>query len=638
MPGWFYREGLTLDFCEERFQFHSIGRGSWSVRDTLDWASRFGGPFLLPAALTGELLAGEEAILLITGDLSTIHTVDEKRDTTLRDLIVEPSVRAFCLLRREEIKGWRGKPTRTDILSVNTSEFWMVPVGKAIVRVGSQDPRVHAFIRGLASMAGNPRALDSEFPIPLPRRAEGRKVFATVISAALFGIVGFVAALTLAMRNPPGSTAAVTAIAAGMSILLASLVSLPVILVISRARMQRRKRETTRALRSLAFDQFVISAPALAGQFVDAANRRGVRLDFTPGSLSRLTEFEPFTGGPRFDLPSTFRYAAFLGEVLARDLAHRERVSWSFEGGSLYLKFPATGISIDVYTYARGRVQQQEPILPQQKYSEWRNGVHLGQAVQPRILFEALGLETPEEGMSLSSLRGWSARLSEDGELTNVVRPFAEFVVRSLPLGPMLSLKYQAIVRREDNQVWEEPRCLRPILRGQVFRRCTIEFVAEWACDAEATIVADFGGPAGEPLVVPALVSNYLFLPAKSLGGGQIADAALSGVVISGEFLTAPPLPGHGTIFGSAQATDPANVHSPFSRVKGVVATVTIPPWGNRGLYHFELDIGGVRVPMVALARNVRGEPRAGLGFSGEACVQAEVAPAIDSGRDVSIA
>jgi len=632
---------LSFEIAEERFQFQRRARASFVLKAAeTGWHSRRG-TILLPMLYTKDanVLVSDEAILLVSGEL----TPAESRRSALRAALTSPMVRTLCFLRKSEVKGWRRRGRGLDVYCVMTSEDYMVPSGKATLRLTSRDPEVLSLLRTLAPEAPSPRDLDRSVALGLPRGKPTDVVFLTMLAPVLLALVGFFSALVVALSFSPGSPPAVASIAVGMVFLFGGLLGAPIVFFLLRRRQKREGATLQDVLWGRAGERFLRTSGALSRQFADWAGRVGVPLDFSPQSIARLPSLEPILQSRAGWLPSVYRYGAYLGEVLMRDVGHRIRGEWLLDEGRLGLGMAETNTVVDVVSYARNRLRGGPSLPPQERYRRWRTVAFLSQAAQPLDLFTSLGIERDRILRDPEVLEEVVESVPRDGE-RQIQRPFGSYVVRRRPIAEGVFLQYQAILRTEEKEILEEPRALRPIFENPTVNPGAVLEVFELPSQVEALIAADYGGTPGQPLVAVAMVIDYLSVPTGSLGAGQTLPIRLGGIAVSGEFV--PPVSGGGAAqaqisgFGLIQPSDPGRPMSPRMRISGIVEAPRTLAQTRDGvtLIAFNVNILGIRFPILADTSRIRGRPIPGYAFSGEVWFQARVSRPPTSVSDVSVA
>ncbi len=617
LPGRFRAAESVLDFAEERFEFRRVGRVAFRLLERgRGWRSQ--STRILLSVRSGELLMRDDAILVVRGSVSEMgEPIDQGVSGQVKRAFVTPAVRTFLLLRRAEVKAWRQRGHWLELFCIATAENLLVPTAKVVFRVrGSGTASLRQFISSVQEVR-DLAALDAQFDLRLPSVRRGPLQLLAPLLVGIFGMFGSL--LTALAFAVPGSPSAIAMVGAGIVVLFGGLLGFLVLAARTALETKRIRPKLQRELEARSLQTFEEGTTKLARDFVEACARTGIGLDFTVGSLVRLPGLEAQV--PRQWRPTVYRYAAYLGEVLIRDLGPRMRTEWVRVGGGVFLRSREAGIEYDILGYVTSRLGGTDASSALAKLREWRWVATLAQSAQPIELFVALGIHRDRILRSPDVLSEIVAE-ARRGEGRTIVRPFGSFSVHRSAVLPGLWIQYQGFLRDEAGERIEEPRCLRPVFSADRTQECVILEAFELPCGGESIIVGDYGGAPGQPLIISALATDHLAQPFGSLGPGQRRTVALGGIVLGGEAV--PPTSGTPAIrpssYGSIQPANPSQAVDPRFRFVGTVEDVRTmmaePP--GPSLTILDLNVRGLRIPVLAEVSRVRGTPTPGCGFNGE--------------------
>jgi len=627
---------LSLDLAEEHFSFQRVGHGTVNLEETTEgWKGRRRHGFL--RNLKGDILVGPDALLFINPSLDALRR-GKGFTWTKPYMPFQQSLPCFCLVRKSEVRGWHRTRKGLHLVLVATTEVQLVPTAKALFTLTRGEPATGEALKAFGSseipnLAGLDKMVDVGLPVPsvLQRRFSIILIFPGVAIAA--------SVILLAVGNrldDPAGRNLLFFFAVGLLVMSISAVGIAGTLFRGKFRQNRNALNSALWRRTTMF--FLENQRDLAAQFVSFSGRHGVALDYGLQSLFRLPEIEPLLRRVETWLPSAYRYAAYLGEVFARDVRARMQTSWGVGSDDVELLLPDIGLSFDVVGYVQRRMGESEILPPSAQFHLWETEAFLLQASQPVDLFCRTGILGEAEARSSTAL----AELVRDfsrWEGKRVARPFGTFIVRRKAVGGGLFLEYKALVRQSGMIEFDEPRAFGPVLEIPTVQRCTILESRELPLGVEAILGLDLGGEPGQPLVVHALLTNYLDLPAGVLSIGQLADVAVTGIAQSGEFL--PPSdyalinPQDRKLVGFASPESQLGAATPQYRVGGTLLN-SVPLASEETLVPLSLltiDIHGIPLRVLADLTSMGGVAVPGNGFKGKVWWQVIVSARLVSAK-----
>lgn len=637
LPGRFRPAEAVLDLAEARFEFRPAGQVVSRLGErSRGWRGR-STRFLIPMG-TGELLIRDDALLIVHGSVRQMEAAAAPGTSArLKGALVSPTVRTFLLVRRSDVRGWRQKGRSLELFCLATSETLLVPTRKVVLRIrGPGSSGLRAFLSSVPE-AQDLGALDARVDLRLPTVPVMSFLYLVPLLVALVGLFGSLG-IAIALL-PPGSPGSGVAIGMGMALLVGGLGAF----FIASARMARKAKRAGpnlhRVLEQRSLEQFERDSGRLAREFVEAGRSRNIPLDSSVESLVRVPALEAQL--THAWLPTTYRYAAYLGEVFARDVGSRMHAEWVRFDGGIALRCREVGIDLDVLGYAQARLAGRDAPAPLAKLREWRWVTTLAQSAQPLDLFAALGIQRDQIRRSPDALSEIVA-MARRGDSRTVERPFGSFRVVRGAVQPGLWIQFQTLVREEAGERVEEARCLRPVFEADRLQECVILETFELPCGGEALVVADYGGTPGQPLVLTALATDYLAQASGSLGPGQRRTVALGGIALSGEALA--PTPGGPTAdpasYGSIHPANPSQPLDPRVRIIGIVETVRAMRAESQNMRAVVLDVNarGLHIPIIADPSFIRGALKPGCGLNAEVWLEIQFEVSAKPKRDVDVA
>lgn len=647
LPLYFDAENKSFTLAEEYFQLEYVGRSGFRFPvEGPTWGKAR--QFVHTDSPGGDVLASKDGILLIGGAISKMKQASYGgASATAGELFFGKGMHLYCFVRKEEVKGWRSGGNQLDVFLLPRNEIWMIPTAKAIFTLRRPGNEVLELFKTLAPEVQDVDRLDKEVDMDLPpERVSRGKSFWMVLSPILIGLIGMPSTLAVASLFEPGSPGAIASVSVGMALLFGGLIGFFVVWhyvnKVLNPRLLRKFREINRRRFR---QEFVRSHRRFANELRQATARYEIPLDYTPRTLHTLVQFERSIqyGGHNYWFPSVVRYAAYLGEVFKKDVGHRIHVDWIEFDDRLMFQFAEIGQALDLETYADGRLKGIGERPPDSQYNAWKLDSYVIQAAAPIGVLQLVGLLPQKVDYDASDFWAIAGRAC-NGQRVPYKRPFGEFATYRLPVNEGIHIQYNVRVRTEGYLTKEEPLCLRAVFETMMEQECVVMQLAELPCRAEAILFGEFGGTPGQPLVLSALVTDYLSVAPEKLGIGQSRPISMSAVGLSGEF--GPPVQmDEGLMqsqgeFGTSQPYDPTYPLDARFLITGMIEDCrTVSLEGSHDSFHIlVVNVQGARFPVLVPDSRCRGTPEKGLAFTGDILLQARLGRSSAEREDVSVA
>lgn len=635
-PGHFNFHDLTLDWCEERFQLKHAGRGGWNVEyKPKGWgavssaAQTFG--------LGGDCFVCPEGIFLIAGSLDSLR-LPATVGGAVKRAFVAPMVRTFCFIRAHEIRGWTSRRRgRTRLYCLLDDETWLVPAERAIVNLPEGDPVLRDYVAKRLPETADVRALDRAERAGVPLAANSRDELLLFVLPVAIGLLGGPLLIAATWRASGGIQ--VIGPLTGVALMIGGPIAAIIGWIVVARRQRRANARSERETRRRGLEHLARNAFPLAEQFAAKAARSGVHLDFGLATIPALDGFVAALRDPRPLQPTANRLAAYLGEVVSRDLSPHAQSKWNVDDdGAPVLGFPGLGMAVDVLPFAESALGLSPKQSPGGFLVEARTHILGIIAAQPFALFEAIGLGEVGRERGEAILRLQRTMPAEGVRVTP--NPFTAVQIRKRWLAEELCLQHIVMERPREGPMGDELRSFRPVIEPRAVRGVVVHEVTPLHSQVEAVAALELAVQNGSPIGCIALVTNWAQIRPEAMAGGTVAKAAVGAIAGFGEILD-PVTGANGAApgFGSLAPADRDAVNEPYARITGIVER----PRGGRveglefPLWFFDVNVRGIRIPLVIAQPQLRGQPVPGHAFQGVAWIQAQLYAASRGGADPSV-
>ena len=353
VPGGFNEGSGYLELGTEGYWLKKIGSTGLVASEKIrEWSSA---DLYFPVPNYGRytVFASEDAILFLS------------------EFEIGSGFRTVLVLRTREIRGWNRERSTLKIYSLADDEELQVPCAKFVIAATKPDTEVALRIYGFAhevKYLTDLDAIDATTAIGLPRSTSQRSGVMLCAVPLLVGAFLFLGLVAIGSRFPAGPITSTVAYAVGGVVLVAGILTAIAGFVLISIETSKAGRLQRRELERRSTAEFLDHPQKWAEQLVRWAKGRGVALDFTPRSMLRLRELEPYLQCHTPWRSTAYGYAAYIAEVIRRESGGLSPFKWSERPDGVGLLLPKIGISLPVYEYATARATLREKMSPEEFY------------------------------------------------------------------------------------------------------------------------------------------------------------------------------------------------------------------------------------------------------------------------------